>query len=160
MIKIEININQIQQLFPIKILLKNNLKLFYSKNDSKKIQIFKNNIEVASFAIYSNNKFNLSMEIRIEEESNLQNKGLAKLMIGLLLLKLIEENPNIRKDQLLVIDGDASGGFWDHIGMKQGRYSYMSNRKTNQTNLEVYGYEKEITFSNISMWALNKRLGI
>jgi hypothetical protein len=161
----QISIKQVQNIFPNinykKILLENNLKIYYSEINCN-IKIFKNNKEVSEFSILCNQHISgisLHMEIRIEDPT-LNKKGLAQLMIGLLLIKLIEKNPNIRYDQLLFVDGDASNGFWDHIGMKKGRYSYMLDRKTKQTNLESYGYEKEITFSNISMWALNKRLGI
>jgi len=101
----------------------------------------------------------ISMNINIEDDY--QNKGLSRLMISSLLKYCLEQDTSIRKDQLLTIDGDGSGGFWDYIGMKQGRYSYMSDyRASTNLNHETVGYEKEITFSNLSYWALGKRFGI
>ena len=45
-------------------------------------------------------------------------------------------------------DGDASGGFWDKIGMKESkRYGY--NRIPKYASREGAGYEKFITINDI-----------
>ena len=71
------------------------------------------------------------------------------------------EYPKIRKDQLFAIDSDASGGFWDAIGMKEGRYSDMEKRVRygSKRKMEGEGYHKIITLSDMSYWALHERLG-
>ena len=101
----------------------------------------------------------ISMNINIEDDY--QKRGLSKLMVSSLLKYCLEQNSCIRKDQLLTIDGDGSGGFWEHIGMKEGRYSYMRDeRAMTKLNHETVGYEKEITFSDLSFWALGTRYGV
>jgi hypothetical protein len=101
----------------------------------------------------------ISMNISIEDEY--QKRGLSRLMVASLLTYCLEQDPFIRKDQLLTIDGDGSGGFWEIIGMKEGRYSYMNDiRAVTKLNHETVGYEKEITFSDLSFWALGIRYGI
>ena len=101
----------------------------------------------------------ISMNISIEDDY--QKRGLSRLMVASLLKYCLEQIPTIRKDQLLTIDGDGSGGFWEHIGMKEGRYSYMRDeRATTKLNHETVGFEKEITFSDLSFWALGTRYGV
>jgi hypothetical protein len=126
-----------------------------------------NNEQIGYFSIEGNQTNNIlfnsgntiSMNISIEDEY--KKRGLSRLMVSSLLKYCLKQDPFIRKDQLLTIDGDGSGGFWEHIGMKQGRYSYMSNeRAVTKLNHETVGYEKEITFSDLSFWALGKRYGI
>ncbi len=41
---------------------------------------------------------------------------ISRIMIGELLIQCLKEYP-VRTNQLLIIDSDASGGFWDSIGM-------------------------------------------
>jgi hypothetical protein len=126
-----------------------------------------NNEQIGNFSIEGNHINNIlfnsgntiSMNISIEDEY--QKRGLSRLMVGSLLKYCLELDPTIRKDQLLTIDGDGSGGFWEIIGMKQGRYSYMNeNRASTKLNHETVGYEKEITFSDLSFWALGMRYGV
>lgn len=82
----------------------------------------------------------MSMEISIDEEH--QKKGYSKLLIQTL-CKFISNMEN-GEGQLLFIDTDASGGFWDHIGMKANRYY---DRFT--PDREGGGYEKFITFEQL-----------
>jgi hypothetical protein len=80
----------------------------------------------------------MSMEISIEEEH--QKKGYSTRLIRTLCQFISTMVPNCA-GQLLFIDTDASGGFWDHIGMKPNRYyeRFTADR-------EGGGYEKFITF--------------
>ena len=82
----------------------------------------------------------MSMEISIDEEY--QKKGYSKPLIQTL-CKFISNMEN-GEGQLLFIDTDASGGFWDHIGMKPNRYyeRYTPER-------EGGGYEKFMTFEDL-----------
>jgi hypothetical protein len=80
----------------------------------------------------------MSMEISIDEEH--QKKGYSTLLIRTL-CQFIQNGKYPYEGQLLFIDTDASGGFWDHIGMKPNRYyeRFTPDR-------EGGGYEKFITF--------------
>ena len=67
---------------------------------------------------------------------------------------LIKNVKDIRMDQLLFIDADASDGFWEHIGMKPNKY-YNTRR-----NLEGAGYELGITFADLYKYAFpRKKIG-
>jgi GNAT superfamily N-acetyltransferase len=83
----------------------------------------------------------MSMEISIDEEH--QKKGYSKRLIKALcqFIRIIEPNCT---EQLLFIDTDASGGFWEHIGMKPNRYyeRFTPDR-------EGGGYEKVIAFEEL-----------
>ncbi len=83
----------------------------------------------------------MSMEISIDEEH--QKKGYSTLLIRTL-CKFIRTIDVRWEGQLLFIDTDASGGFWDHIGMKPNRYyeRFTADR-------EGGGYEKFITFEDL-----------
>jgi hypothetical protein len=80
----------------------------------------------------------MSMEISIDEAH--QKKGYSRRLIRSLCQFIRTCEPHC-DEQLLFIDTDASGGFWDHIGMKPNRYydRYTADR-------EGGGYEKFITF--------------
>ena len=82
----------------------------------------------------------MAMEISVEDEH--QKKGYSRLLIRSL-CKFIQTEPNC-KGQLLFIDTDASGGFWDYIGMKPNPYyDYYTKEQ------EGGGYEKVITFEEL-----------
>jgi hypothetical protein len=102
-----------------------------------------------------------TIDIWISLDDNLQKHKLSKLMVAALCKMLILEYPKIRKDQLFAIDADASGGFWDAMGMQKGRYSDMEKRTRsgNKRKMEGRGYEKIITFSDMAYCALHERLG-
>lgn len=83
----------------------------------------------------------MTMEISIDEEH--QKKGYSKCLIRTL-CQFIRNSNVPYEGQLLFIDTDASGGFWDHIGMKPNRYyeRFTPDR-------EGGGYEKFITFEKL-----------
>ena len=130
------------------------IMLDYNKSFGRRVvTLSKNDIELGRF--YIDGEDLLDMSIYIEEDSNeLRGKGLAKLMIGFLIINMVKTEL-VRKDQLVFIDADASAGFWDKIGMIPNRYY-----ERNQRNISGSGYEKVITFSKLSKWALGIPLGI
>ena len=83
----------------------------------------------------------MSMEISIDDEH--QKKGYSVQLIRTL-CAFVKENETNYEGQLLFIDTDASGGFWDHIGMQPNRYyeRFAADR-------EGGGYEKVITFEQL-----------
>ena len=150
-------------------LLANNLTMSYVSSPTyKKIILEREGVEVGRFSagggllginhIFDTGK---TIDMGISLDDDLQKHKLSKLMVAALCKMLILEYPKIRKDQLFFIDADASGGFWDVMGMKEGRYSYMGKRNNSKLRekLEGEGYEKSITFSDMSNWALKERLG-
>ena len=130
------------------------IMLDYNKSFGRRVvTLSKNDIELGRF--YIDGEDLLDMSIYIEEDSNeLRGKGLAKLMIGFLIINMVNTEI-VRKDHLVFIDTDASAGFWDKIGMIPNRYY-----ERNQRNINGSGYEKVITFSKLSKWALGIPLGI
>jgi len=64
--------------------------------------------------------------------------------------------PRIRGDQMLFIDGDGSGGFWGHIGMKPHRYGYDYR---GGREYEGKGYEKMLTFQDLVNFVNNSKKG-
>ena len=151
-------------------LLANNLTMSYvSIPTYKKIILEREGVEVGRFSaggrLIGNNPHIFdtgeTIDMGIYLDDDLQKHKLSKLMVAALCKMLILEYPKIRKDQFFLIDADASGGFWDVMGMKEGRYSYMGKRNNSNLHekLEGAGYEKSITFSDMSNWALNERLG-
>ena len=78
-------------------------------------------------------------------------KKLLRYFNGFLIINMINKEPKIRKDQLIFIDTDASGFYWDSLGMKISRHSDRTHR-----DVVGEGYEKNITFSDLS----KKVLGI
>ncbi len=79
-----------------------------------------------------------SMSIGIDE--SYKGKGLSPIMIKYMIDNIKRDYPNIRPDQYLYIDADASGGFWDSIGMEE------------HSNEEGKGYEKRISFENLQKY--------
>lgn len=93
----------------------------------------------------------IDMELGSEETFNtisLRNIQISRIMFGELLIKCLNEY-QVRKNQLVFIDSDASAGFWDSIGM-------IPN--TDDDREEGSGYEKEIEFGNIFEWVFNKSM--
>ena len=80
-----------------------------------------------------------SMSIGIDDK-NYKGKGLSPIMIKYMIDNIKRDYPNIRPDQYLYIDADASGGFWDSIGMEE------------HSNEEGKGYEKRISFENLQKY--------
>uniref|UniRef100_A0A6C0HQ80 N-acetyltransferase domain-containing protein n=1 Tax=viral metagenome TaxID=1070528 RepID=A0A6C0HQ80_9ZZZZ len=151
-------------------LLANNLTMSYVSSPTyKKIILEREGDEVGRFSagggLIGNNPHIFdtgeTIDMGISLDDDLQKHKLSKLMVAALCKMLILEYPKIRKDQFFLIDSDASGGFWDAIGMKEGRYSDMEKRVRygNKRKMEGEGYHKIITFSDMSYWALHERLG-
>jgi len=124
----------------------NGIIMDYQLSGNKRTVTLKKNGEIIG-EFWINGKIDLDtldMSIYIDEDNvELKSKGLARLMISYMVMCMMA-NENIRKDQLIYIDSDASGGFWDHIKMSKNRY-YSSDR-----NITGKGYEKKITFSELS----------
>ena len=80
-----------------------------------------------------------SMSIGIDDK-NYKGKGLSPIMIKYMIDNIKRDYPNIRANQYLYIDADASGGFWDSIGMEE------------HSNEEGKGYEKRISFENLQKY--------
>ena len=87
------------------------------------------------------------MSLSIYVDDNYRGLGISKELIKRTCNLVKRTFPDIRYDQMLVIDFDASDGFWTHIGMKNSRY-YGSKR-----NLESRGYQGDITFRDLCNYA-------
>lgn len=72
-------------------------------------------------------------------------KQIARIMIGIM-LKVCKDKFNVDLNQKFGIDDDASGGFWNCIGMKD--ISVKSKKNTNEK-----GQSKIITFDEVYRWA-------
>ena len=88
------------------------------------------------------------MEISIEEIH--QGQGLARQMIQKMTQHIRMDYPQIRSDQMLFIDADASAGFWDKLGMKPHRYDDDHTRY--RRVLEGNGYAKGMTFHQLEQF--------
>ena len=114
-----------------------------------------NNTEIGYFSI-SGPEFNTgeTMSMNISIDDNYVGKGYARKLIKHNCANIRKNYPQIRSDQLLLIDADASEGFWEKIGMKINRYGIDSNTRR---NLEGKGYEKSITFNELCKFGGGKR---
>jgi len=133
-----------------------NLK--YNKNKTgnsirREITLFHDNKKIGRFYIEGESKpgysnyFNsgnpCSMGIMIDVKY--RTKGLSPIMIKYMIDNIERDYPNIRDNQYLYIDIDASRGFWNSIGMK----TY---------NNEEIGYEKRITFGELKQYVYRQLL--
>ena len=119
----------------------------YAKKNGLKLTVTEN---CASFS--DGSSFDITegyLSISVSEEH--QGHGLAAVLIYSLLIT----RPN---DLWYKIDGDASGGFWDYVGMKEGRYGYMVYRRpSNSTRWrDTEGGEKSITHQELLNWAAQR----
>ena len=113
------------------------LRILYNKNKlSREISILKEKVEIAHFDIIGNFQEITSMGIGIEEEYH--GLQLSRIIMMSMLTELQKEE--IDMNSYVYIDTDASGGFWDKIGMEP---DYTS------------GYEKKITLQKILEWCKN-----
>ena len=139
---------------------KQNIAINYCYTDiNKNHTITINNstgIELGYFTLGQNiNTFTLN--ISVDEEY--QHKGLSRVMIAAMILYLeTETNLNIRYDQLLFIDTDASWNnegtsFWDSIGMTECRFNKPERVSMRKMPFDGAGYEKKITYRKLSSWA-------
>jgi len=138
---------------------KQNIAINYCYTDiNKNHTITINNstgIEIGYFTL-GQNKNTLTMNISVDDEY--QHKGLSRVMIAAMILYLeTETNLNIRYDQLLFIDTDASWNngtsFWDSIGMTECRFNKPERVSMRKMPFDGAGYEKKITFLELSSWA-------
>ena len=107
---------------------------------------------------YANDLGVLMMSISTTEEDgerSLEGHGIARLMIFSMCLKLSEDN-KISPYTMLFIDTDASGGFWERIGMKINRYESSA---TTTRNVMGTGQELYILFMDLCMWSMGIILG-
>ena len=109
------------------------------------------NIELGSFDVMGKFDSGETVDMGIRVNKEYQGNGFARRLVKTMCSYIIKHGyPRIRKDQLLFIDADASGGFWDEIGMKENRYGYDYG---GIRNIEGVGYEKVITFGELCKWA-------
>ena len=92
-----------------------------------------------------------SMSIGIDDK-NYKGKGLSPIMIKYMIDNIKRDYPNIRANQYLYIDADASGGFWDSIGMEGPENGEEYKNDEGNTNEEGKGYEKRISFENLQKY--------
>lgn len=117
--------------------------------------------EIGYFMI-GRNIHTLTMNISLDDEY--QNMGLSRIMISAMILYLVTEPTtlHIRDDQLLFIDTDASWrnghSFWDHIGMTECRFYKLERYSIRKMPFDGAGYEKKITFRELSIWAFGTNL--
>jgi len=87
------------------------------------------------------------MNIHVEDEYH--GRGIARRLMRNVCEKIIEVHPNVRDEQLIYIDTDASNGFWDNVGLTYNRYFESGQMR----DLTGQGYEKHITFQRLYAWA-------
>ena len=103
----------------------------------------------------------IQCSIEIEDTILTRNQGFSKLMIGMMCICIkelsIDEGgyPEIRNDQIITIDTDASNGFWEIVGFKPSRYN---ERNTGSLHREDR-YEASIEFVKLFTWATSKSKG-
>jgi hypothetical protein len=117
------------------------------------------NTQLGYFQIETDNNLGvLMMTISTTEENgeqSLEGHGIARLMISSMCLKL-SETTKISPYTMLFIDTDASGGFWERIGMKINRYESSATTTRNVTGT---GQQLYILFKDLCMWSLGITLG-
>lgn len=122
----------------------------------RSITIFRKNQEIAHFQItgdiLNNTKecfgsgSTCSMSIGIDSDSP-EYKGiqLSRIMIFSLLNEIMREN--IYMNHFVYIDVDASGGFWNFIGME------LNKNMESHSIQEGRGFEKKIKLHSLYEWA-------
>lgn len=118
---------------------------------NRKINIMMGDTEVAHFELFGNLEYisdestrdTVSLSIGIEDD--FQGIQLSRVMMWSALLQLREEEVNM--EQYVYIDTDASVGFWDAIGM-------IPNENERISGTKGFGYEKNITLTNIEKWCI------
>ena len=128
-------------------------KSFIGKNIKYEIILKDINEDIGYFEI-SGEGFDTgkTMSMGIEVDENYQGKGYSKFMIKKLCEFIRIDYPNIRDQQYLYIDTDASEGFWNKIGMESNPTYDMEN--PDNINKEGSGYESRITFKNLELFGM------
>jgi hypothetical protein len=77
-----------------------------------------------------------------------------RFMIGLWCYCITNiERKQIRKDQMLAVDADASGNFWKNVGMIYNKRAGYDRKIISKRPRETEGFEKVIEFHKLSKWA-------
>jgi ribA/ribD-fused uncharacterized protein len=132
----------------------------HKNNTAYRVQIFSNDPdEYINFEFYRlrEGQWRFGIEIEFEElyddNGNLINfkgKGYGRLMMAIIIYNL-KNNDDLPVDLKLAGDhltigicADASDGFWQHMGMKMGKYSMDKDRYNSMTGPNC-GYDREFT---------------
>ena len=111
------------------------------------VSLCDNEKPIGEFRIYG--RFGIdTCDLGISIDESYQHKGYSRIMIKRMVEEL--EHEGVHQNQLFFIDVDASGGFWDHIGMKLNRYGLDYKGKR---NMEGRGYEKVISLEALRQFA-------
>ena len=89
------------------------------------------------------------MNITLEEDY--QGLKLSSYLIKFMLESIYNNYPELDGKQLLFIDADGSGGFWERIGMKEARFY----RNTGM-NILHKGYEMDIDILSLRKYVETK----
>lgn len=106
--------------------------LFTRTNQTDEVTVSFGLNEVGRFTVYRANPWSIGIYV----EAGWRGQGLARRMMNAMLEEWTGRN-EYDPDRMLYIDTDASGGFWDHIGMKP-------NPQVEVADAPQYGYEKQI----------------
>lgn len=129
------------------------MDIYYcKKNLSRKVELINNHKIIGDFCIYGELNSGTTCSMTISIEDDYQKKGYSRILMNSL-IERINNEMYVRPDQLLFIDADASGGFWDHIGMTENRYGFDYNGRR---DFEGRGYEKCITWYKLNRYAKGK----
>tara|TARA_Y100000389_G_scaffold133096_1_gene130557 strand:+ start:287 stop:1057 length:771 start_codon:yes stop_codon:yes gene_type:complete len=99
---------------------------------------------------------------------DMEKQGYSRLLMGIMFYCLEKKVPSEEKpkdltgageDLLIGIDTDASGGFWEYIGMEPGKYSMDGPRYDSKVGAAV-GFEKEFQVRNWKQWLSLKGGGV
>lgn len=110
---------------------------FIRTNLIDEVSIKRNGNEIAYFVVYRSCPW--SMSIHVEEEQ--RGAGLSRRMMNFMLEEWVSRG-EYDPFRGLYIDTDASGGFWEHIGM-------TANPEMENKSVSHYGYEKVITVADL-----------
>lgn len=99
------------------------------------------------------------MSISTEESDiNISGLGLSRLMMGVLIKQILQE-VRVRYDRMIVIDVEASAGFWPAIGMLTSRYGIgidIVRKYIKERPRATGGGEYYITMQGLSLWSLHE----
>jgi hypothetical protein len=152
------------------------VQLIYSKSlKSFKIVLLDNqNREKSYFSFDTNNNNHIGsgdpVFLSISVDEDLRDKKFSWLLVGTLIGMIMKReyinlfrtsarcgSIGLNSDTIIGIDADASHGFWDHIGLKPGRFTWdlpMSERRMLPTSQSPF--EKSITLDELSRKILDK----
>jgi len=119
--------------------------------------------EEAYFEIYKNDDGDWRIGIGLEDIAWIEpGKGMARLIITLLVYKTYAIFDH---HDVIGICADTSGGFWEYLGMKEGRFSEQGSRvrkirtvnsglplTENAISRQICGYDKEFTYHDLLQW--------